>query len=261
MRLQVITELQHGQSAKPYTIERYEIDPDSFYRKTGAVPFIYHPDGTLQTSGHDRTHLDIIVQNSPTYGLDDWGFETFQELQLAHIKGMQAEKAHQADCNPYESPYYGALEARKKLKEEQIALLGRIGNYITTAANGDNINAHMLAFWNDSKMPDLVTPCLKDLFHQKLITLDTIYANGNKRMSVRDYLRGGRFDENPEEAERKALMQQLHLMPPQQKKAAMKKLKLAGGGHKPGWQKATEKHNLVRPGQKWWAMQSEDTNE
>lgn len=54
---------------------------------------------------------------------------------------------------------------------------------------------------------------------------------------------------------------ELHLMDPDRKKEAIKKLGLIGGGHKSGWQKESEKQRLVRPGQKWWAPTSESRNE
>ncbi len=58
-----------------------------------------------------------------------------------------------------------------------------------------------------------------------------------------------------EEAERIALMRELHLMSPNEKKAAMKKLGLGSDGNQ--WVKEAQRLGIIRPGQKFWAMHSE----
>lgn len=266
MRLQLISELQHGR--QPYVNGEF-LDPDDFYRLPGAVPFIYNDDGTLLTGDYNNTHLDIICQNLTYYRLADYNFKDFSELQQLHINSMLPGRDNLR--KEFSKVYVNAVNLRSAMSEQRFddsldqpmalekgatrfdddeiivrpVLVGRVSP-----------NKQYVAFW---KYNDLMAPCLKALFHEGFITLDTIFANGRQHMPVRTFLRGGRFAPSPEDDERREMMQQLHLMGPQQKKAAMKKLNLIGGGHKQPWQKAAEQNKVVSPGQKWWATTSESS--
>lgn len=225
MRLRVISEFEHGQKPQKWFTD-FTADPDYFFMEPDAVPFIYNADGTLHIGEYNETHRELIAQNDDGYYQPTYGAEMGSPLSIDTL--------------------------RKDLLPNR-ALLGRIsGKY--------GNDQRYVTFWNAYKPVGrkLLPECLKALLQADLISLDNdIVVSGDKHMYVMDYLRGGRFYDSPEENERKQKMQELHLMQPDAKKAAMKDLGLDAASRKQPWQKAAEQNKLVRPGQKWWAMQSE----
>lgn len=244
MRLRVISEFRHG--TQPYTEVDFEYDPDMWTQQPQAVAFIYNPDGVLHYDAGKTVHKNLIAQHAEYYGMADRDFDSCSEIVNLGIDA-------QSDGQQKVANHYFAIA--KKIDEfrfgaaQESTLLGRI----SAPKDGQKI----FAFWNDYDVPELVVPCIKTLLREELIGFTDLYAQLDKLMTVRDYLRGGRFEPDEEAEQRKAMRQELHLMSPANKKAAMKELGLVGGGHKQPWQKAAEKQQLVSPGQKWWASTSE----
>lgn len=218
MRLNIISEFQHGQKPQKWFTD-FEANPDSWFTEDGAVPFIYNPDGLLDVGDYGDTHAKIIASNIIYY------VETYAP-QLAGSPDL-------------------TYTIRRYILEK-VAALGRIS---PTNSNG----TRYVAFWNNK----LIVECLKSLIQNDLLSMRDIIVSGNRHMCVIDYLRGGRFEHDAEEENRKQKMRELHLMRPDAKKAAMKDLGLDAASRKQPWQKSAEQNKLVRPGQKWWAMQSE----
>lgn len=217
MRLRTISELRDGQKPQKWFTDEY-VDPDTWYGKDDAVAFIYNPDGTLHVGD---AHYDIIGN------------------AISYYENEYKDYANEIDINELN---YSILPKH--------ALLGRI-----SPLQGDNYR--VVSFWNSNELSNLLPTCLKTLVNDDFLSLDDVIAAGDRHMYVMDYLRGGRFEYNADEEDRKQKMRELHLMRPNQKKQAMKALGLDAASRKQPWQKSAEQHKLVRPGQKWWAMQSE----
>lgn len=217
-------------SGIPPDFDYSKITPDTFFKKLGAIGFMYTEDGhLLYDDNENASHNVIIYRNRDVLGLD-----------ISNVNNVQD----------------AIIQYRQKVAPNH-HLLGRCG-YVG--------NEQVATFWNDAKVPRLINPCLDALEREGIIIDSTIVvlSNGSKFQassrseSVTQQPSGTAVDPvSAKKMRERELMQQLHLMPPQQKKAAMKELGLVGGGHKQPWQKATEKHKLIKPGQKWWAMQSE----
>lgn len=215
----------------PQNIDWDKITPDTFHKRQGAIVFLYTDDGELFYDDNElATHNDILFKKRRKFDIEPNEYFGIRDAVIAYRKNI-APKYH---------------------------LLGRCGFV------GDE---QVVAFWNDDRVSELLNPCLDALESEGIITPESIVllSNGNKfQASARSETgnaSGAATTVDPKKARERELMQQLHLMPPQQKKAAMKELGLVGGGHKQPWQKAAEQNKLVRPGQKWWAMQSEsDSN-
>lgn len=228
MRLRIISEyldLYDLINNDPDPESGREIHPDSFYRQPGAVPFIYNPDGTLfYTDNQHINHYQLVVMNLDYYDLphpddDQFAVSDFVEFDL-----------------------------------RSRSLVGRAGWLLA--------DVRAVAFWNDDLRPELVQPCLQQLIRYGIITPDSYMITADdETLLVSDILATEKHRQaqlTPEQERKREMMRQLHLMKPQEKKATMKELGLVGGGHKQPWQKSAEKAGIVQPGQKWWAMSSED---
>ncbi len=153
---------------------------------------------------------------------------------------------------------YGAIGASSKGRERDIR--GRVGHY-----DGN----HIVSFWNEfkpsEKVRDYELPagtlaelqlCLDRLLADQVITQDTFISTPTHGTVKLDNLVPSK---NPVDSETVELYQQLHLMKPAEKKAAMIKLGLLNPNQvvKSPWQKEAETVGMVQPGQKWWAPTSE----
>jgi hypothetical protein len=120
----------------------------------------------------------------------------------------------------------------------------------------------VVSFWNDEYADyAALLPCLKELQASGIIGDDywistpfhqTVHA------SAIGAARPVTTSLSDEEKRRLQMQRELHNMRPQQKKAAMAELGLATASTKNAWQAGAEQANLVQPGQKWWAMASEE---
>lgn len=220
----------------PSNINFDKITPDTFYKQLGSTVFIFTADGKLLFDDDEfKSHNHLIFSNRKLFGID-FDFNN----PNADFKALKER----------------ILDYRKNiiLKHHLLGRCGFVGN------------EQVVAFWNDAALPNLINPCLDALESEGIIISDTIVllANGktfqaSARGTATKELSGTAVDSK--KARERELMQQLHLMQPQQKKAAMKELGLVGGGHKQPWQKAAERTKVINPGQKWWAMQSEEHND
>lgn len=241
MRLRLISELRY--SGVSHVADP---TPDTFYADSAAkaVPFIYDEYGTLHIGGRRDAHTDIMTQNAEYYGVlskdPDYNDEQNEMLTKMNVNKLRYQ-------------WLQEYEGRSESKVKPRAMLGRTGwmNH-----------RHYVAFW--FVHPDMLDECLRALANLEIISDETIVVTPNgDRFTAGSKLSGqtpkstGNTEPDPKRQRERELMQQLHLMRPQQKKAAMKELGLVGGGHKQPWQKAAEKAKLVQPGQKWWAMSSE----
>lgn len=109
------------------------------------------------------------------------------------------------------------------------AIFGRVGNL----DSDDDEVRDTVSFW-PSEHQDLTRPALQDLIARGLIDGDSeVHVPGNQSTTVSDYLAGAATaDQDPEAVRKAELARKLHLLPSDQKKAAMKELGL-GGVQKP----------------------------
>jgi hypothetical protein len=133
-------------------------------------------------------------------------------------------------------------------------LVGRVSN-----------DRQLVSFWNNDEAvyDEFFTKCMNQLLADQTVqpnyfvstplhgTLAAADLQGEERPEAKEM--------SPEERERYELYQKLHLMPPEEKKAAMNKLGLKVGYTKNKWQQEAEAQEVLRPGQKYWAMTSEGT--
>jgi len=144
---------------------------------------------------------------------------------------------------------------------EEYMLLGRVGMYEET---------QYVSFWNEQPVLDkLLIPCLMELLDNGYIDENTLVATKHDHEYVANVLKSTNKSavDTPKQAkpsmysdEEWELYKNMHIMRGNQKKDAMRKLGLGTGGHKHEWQKALEKADVIGPGQKWWAPQSENIN-
>ncbi len=138
------------------------------------------------------------------------------------------------------------VSAKRRVLEADGALLGRVGDFK---------QERYASFWDEgdhSKIPE----CLKSLYNSSLIDeMTVIVVTGQEPRRYQDAVVS--TQRTPEQERKMQLARELHLMRPDEKKAAMRELGLAPGSKKRPWQQEAENTNLVRPGQKWWGLTSE----
>ncbi len=220
------------------------VNPDTLWAHDNrAVGFIYNRDGTVH-SETGRTHEKIILRNL------DYYVDLVGDIDVGY--GSSARKLTSVEDHE-KAEWLRMLVA-------PIAVLGRVGNAFESLADAQlrRNPATFVAFWiNDEDLHNkLLRPCLESLLDKRIIT-------GNERVAdyaaegetVNEFL-GNRAVGTKYDLERMQLMQQLHLMKPDQKKAAMMKLGL-GAKKENSWQHRAEDLGIVSPGQKFWAPTSE----
>lgn len=134
-------------------------------------------------------------------------------------------------------------------------LLGRVG---PIQGNADVL---VVSFWgsNEILFNQLIHPCLQQLAKDGLIDLhrDAISTVNHGTVLIKDMDAANKASDKDVETQR--MMQQLHLMGSPEKRNAMQKLGLATGNKKNAWDKAANDNGLTQPGQKFWAINSENT--
>lgn len=193
-------------------------DPDTFYRTSNAIPFIYGPTIGLLMGEYDDTHIDIMYKNP----------EIFPDAPREH------------------DPYDYRMAAEHKY------ILGRTGWTGSTSCIAiwnknlkmvnKYINQIVNEFWEMAEIDEdsIISTATGELTNVAELKRTRKIAplakpDNDKIDQIRD----------------------LHLMPPQQKKIAMAKQGLATHGAKHPWQQQAEQNKLIQPGQKWWAATSE----
>ncbi len=137
-------------------------------------------------------------------------------------------------------------------------LLGRIGY----KRLGYTDKVRIVSFWNDtpSVYSKLLESCLKEMMSRNLIDDDSFISSPIHKTVPVSTILGGKAETKEmtdEEQTDYELHSKLHLMRGQEKRDAMKKVGVDGGGKPHPMQQAMSNAGLLKPGQKWWATQSE----
>jgi hypothetical protein len=196
------------------------------------------------------THLDIMREN------EEYTHDLIREVLVRHPEAFAGEP-HELGSR--------TMQALRSHWIEHYALLGRaafikpgadniLGDHIDKALEnrGFKTPALLISYWSDYGGDIRVSA-------NKVANKMQVPSNTPVVVTAPGY---GLFELNNENAEKKELtpeqqkeldlMRQLHLMNPQQKKAAMKQLGLGSSGKPSAGQRAG-----LTPGQKYWAMSSE----
>lgn len=138
-------------------------------------------------------------------------------------------------------------------------LLGRVGY----KRLGFYDKVRVACFWNDTPgvYSNLLEPCIKALIERDFLDDDSFISTPIHKTVPVSTILGGKAETKEmtdEEQTDYELYKKLHQLRGQEKHDAMKKLKVGGGGKPHPMQQAMSKTGLIGPGQKWWAMHSEE---
>jgi len=260
-------------------------NPDTFYRAKN-ITFLYRPqiqesslpwfDIQKSSSLPKNKTSDYSSSNSNPfldYGLDgnsnpfnyNWIKDLYYSDRLKHYELMDiVNRDTPTNIHP---------------RGDQTCLAGRIGffNCINDANlskwlknngidDGITNTSHafsdkkIISFWNEN---GLMSSCCERLLKENLVNSDDIAfsPNGEIQFIIPKNIQINKtdFDNDAYQAKLVRDRQKLHLLPSSQKKQAMKKLGVGGGGSgfKHPWQAALEKGGYINPGQKWRTPTSE----
>ncbi len=211
-------------------------DPDQFYRMQGSVTFIYTFDGVMYYGDYIGTKHFQLIEDNPEL-IDRYRLGYFFDVLNDRDTVKQQDEAH-TDCEP------------RRIAMRRGDLLGRL--YA-------NRKETIVSFWNvDREAYDALLPaCLQQLVADNKATGEIMISTPVHGTIPAETLEDHQTEEiTPEMAKHVEMRQQLHVMQGDEKKRAMKELGV-GGQRKNPWQAEAEKHGVVRPGQKWWAVNSE----
>lgn len=264
------------------------INPDKMFEKVNeAYTFIYTTDGEMYYGGWNTKHWELI-QNTPalrdrykvhdTYSeiassppednlrppesddLDDVWARLNQQLG----RGLQEDTQTRLTTVPQVvRPGRTDIQEPREIAMITGDLLGRLGRdfqYIDDHGLPDT-NVQLVSFWNTKKTDydNSLEGCLQKLREHNLINDETLISTPIHQtipITAIDQVETQEID--PEMAEKVKLWQQLHLMRPEAKKEAMRKLGLGGEQMiKNPWQQGLEQTGHASPGNKWWAPTSE----
>jgi len=187
-----------------------------------------NPDAIIKKLTYKKDGLDLKLD------YDDDSF-TFSYLNNKLYKD-KAWKPHN-DITMDNLKY--VMDDLKELKEKGIkreTVAGRTG-FVTC----NNTRKNVITFWK-CKHEFMVT-CLEYMLNNKLITNDYLYLGDNNAMTVSQLIGGSAFSP-PDDSEARAL----HTMQGQEKNKALKDMGVT----------SPERPQGLNPGQKWWALNSED---
>lgn len=208
------------------------VDPDTFYMTKGATAFIYI-NGEIYYGDRKAMHWEMIED-----------IDSLDRLYRSAVKmyGLTSNNAHPRDV----IMMIGGL-------------LGRVGYGRSGTPHEET---KFCSFWNtDGRQYDgNLKPCLERLLGDEIIDSSTIVSIPNLgSVPLSEALNlGGVRDLSDEEMEKMELYKRLHLMRGEEKQAAMRKLGLGGKQKQHPMQQALQSQKLASPGQRWWAMSSED---
>jgi len=225
------------------------VTPDTYYRRHGNVTFIYTYSGDLVVDDRvDMPHDKMIAKILR----DDVGyFNDALEGKKFHVWDDDVEGTIEVTYHDFPNLDYYQMQYITdsiRVDAEEHSLLGRISK-----------GKVEVAFWNPpDQLHGLLEPCLKELLDKNLIDKQTeVVLGGNAWIGTIRNLDISTHGLTPEQQRILDLHKRLHLMPPDEKKKAMKELGLRWKSTKNPWQREAEKAELVKPGQKWWAPTSE----
>ena len=205
------------------------INPDNVWNggSPARTTFIYTKNRNLWTTMGIKTHI-ALIEDEP-------------ELQEELIK-LYAEYGKTEWNSSDKLSYF----LRRDFSEYAVGVLGRIGNM-----RGNNV----CSFWDSPlNSSPLLKQCLQVLISDDCLDINdiVILPPYSKPSYVKDFI-AGQINQamNPQEKQRMDMLRNLHLMPGKEKKQAMGQL---GFGSK---SPASIKYGL-QPGQKHWALASED---
>lgn len=208
---------------------------DSKLDKLKVRAFIYNPDGVMHYADKSGdTHYNIIHKYYEYYGYE-------QQDDYDYVEDWIKPR-------------------RKQLLDE--ALIGRVGDYYEP---WDKKKRHIVAFWNDKQelYNQMLRGCLDQLEKDNWIDDSTLISTPvrgivQKRETERQIKTPEDPPKNVVDPIELELQQKMHTMPGPDKRSVMKYLGIPTHSKKNEWQKEAEKAGIVQPGQKWWAMTSDD---
>jgi hypothetical protein len=156
---------------------------------------------------------------------------------------------------PYITKYPHATEEDNcnlfRRRAESLDLLGRIGFR--------HDEYWVASFWGHSKVlfDKLLKDCLQELIHKKLLSKEDFVSTPIHKTIPIEQILGGTAKEQEIDQDKLELAKKMHLLRGQEKQDAMKKLGVGGRKDHP-IQTSLDKAGLRIPGQKWWALNSEN---
>lgn len=199
-------------------------------------------------SGLDEDHICFIYTND---------YHLYYETGVMHTELISRSpkllaKYHKVD------PSYGDLHNYQRALKYytqfslNIDLYGRISN-----------SKKIVSFWNEKKSlyQKYLKDCIKELYNKKLIDQSYSVHTPFEVLKATDILGNIQITKELSEKQKEELelYKKLHLLRGQEKVDAMKKLGVGLGGKEHPIAIAMKKHNLLKPGQKWWAPHSESS--
>ena len=207
-------------------ISTYGFPSSRINREPKRTPWFTHLDLVIDTIKKDRHFFDEALLKS--------GNATEDDLQHVHTK------------------YEGKSTEIYNIANDIHDKFSRDPEFIEGRASKDQ---KVVSFWKKMHGGKLAK-CIEWLIKEDIINHDTwIIGENFDPFKPGDNARMREID--PERQAEYDLRRQLHLLPPDQKRAAMKKLGLAWKSNKSPWQKEAERLGFAKPGQKWWAIRSE----
>jgi len=112
---------------------------------------------------------------------------------------------------------------------------------------------NVIGLWNKTVEQSLLKSCLRDLMLEVHVKEEDLVQFGNNTSQTVSEI----LNNIPASQAKDDVAPNLHIMMPDQKKAALQRMMGNVGGKKSGWQQGMEKIGAISPGQKWWAATSE----
>lgn len=265
---------QTPQAAPPIYRANEYINPDMLFKKRGSITFLFTTEEQMYY-GDDRTQHYQLIGMCPELVRDRYRlYKYYKSSGLPLFENSMQPVEHEIDFDtgfsnprsssmldlgsfdledPPEPSSAGTDDNWGEPREVAIKmgdLVGRLGKEGT-----------LVSFWNTelSAYTHLLRKCLDELIAaQQIYPIAYISTPIHGTIPI-DLIETTQTHEmTPEEQEHLELAKQMHLMRGDQKKDAMKKLGVGGGGKPHPMQSAMDDAGLRVPGQKWWAPTSED---
>jgi hypothetical protein len=241
MRLRDICEEQQD-------MHREWISPDDMVDQPNAVAFIYNIDGELDlmTGG---IHPEMVETNIEYY-------------HNAYGLGPPPDYADYDEYGDYFMEAYQEYIVYSRRVIEKSAIMGRVGTnpFARSMHNPSEDGRQTVAIWNEdtSLLVHFLDDCLSALEERGVIESDPVISAPSfgvvDRGGVTKAISGDETRVNPEIEK----LRQLHLMRGQEKRKAMQDAGLDPLSAEHPMSKNLKTAGLLNPGQKWWAMHSED---
>jgi hypothetical protein len=228
-----------------------DVNPDSLFRLPNTTTFYFTRDGLLYPAPGDTAHLAMLVADDTEGSVKS----------VFGNSGMFRALAGKLDLS---QPLFGGRLLESLGMESAGEGFDERGMFergmICSLALMGRCDHDVVAIWNSPLQQELLAPCLQKLLaHGHTGPEAMVYASVAYGVPIHEVLEHGAADEDPEVARKMELAHQLHLMRGGEKRAAMKELGVGAGGSgsEHPMAKGLKSNNLLKPGQKWWAPQSE----